>query len=120
MDISKWLPEINVDNLQSEYLMFAASFESLEARYAEKNVDSDKDDNDDDDDDSNYDVDEIALKYNPKELGFSIRMIQLISSFGLTASFPNLYLAFKGMCTIPASSASAERKFSKVKLLTYY
>jgi len=47
--------------------MFAASFESLEARYVEKRVDTDKDD---DDNDSNYDDDEIALKYNPKELGF--------------------------------------------------
>lgn len=116
LDISKWLPEINVDSLRSEYLTFAASFESLEVNYSEKNIDSDKND----EDDTNDEDDEEALKHDPKELGFAVRMIQLISSFGLTASFPNLYLAFKGTCTIPASSASAERKFSKVKLLTLY
>lgn len=114
IDISKWLPEINVDSLRSEYITFASSFESLEARNLEKNVDTNEDDVDDDNYEDNEDEDE-TLKHDPKELGFSVRMIKLISSFGLTASFRNLYVAFKGMCTIPASSASAERKFSKVK-----
>jgi len=63
--------KINVNSLRSEYLTFAASFESLEASNPEKNLDTDKDD----DDDKNDEDDEEALKHDPKELGFSVRMI---------------------------------------------
>lgn len=40
--------------------------------------------------------------------------MQLLSNHDLHTAFPNLFLAYQGLCTLPASSASAERSFSKV------
>lgn len=42
------------------------------------------------------------------------QLFQVISNFGIRHAFPNLYIAYKGLLTIPAASASAERAFSKV------
>jgi hypothetical protein len=58
---------------------------------------------------------DIEVSYtNDKQIGFASRMVLMIC-YSLMALFSNLYLAFKAMCTIPASSASAERLFSKVR-----
>lgn len=121
LELPKWLPEINVDNLRSEYLAFASSFESLEvgvtnpemSKIATIQQSNEINDNDNDESESEQDVE--VSHTNVKQFGFASRMVQIMSSYGLTASFPNLYLAFKAMCTIPASSASAERVFSKVR-----
>ncbi|KAL4084353.1 hypothetical protein QTP88_028176 [Uroleucon formosanum] len=51
---------------------------------------------------------------NDKQFGFASRMVQTMSSYGLMASFPNLYLAFKAMYTIPASSAFANEYFLRL------
>jgi len=42
------------------------------------------------------------------------QLFQVISNFGIRHAFSNLYMAYKGLLTIPAASASAERAFSKV------
>jgi hypothetical protein len=42
-------------------------------------------------------------------------MVQMMSGYSLMVSFPNVYLAFKAICTISASSASAERVFFEVR-----
>ncbi|KAL4153970.1 hypothetical protein QTP88_001803 [Uroleucon formosanum] len=44
-------------------------------------------------------------------------MLHVLLTLDLSVAFPNLYLAFKAYGTIPVSSASAERTFSKVKLI---
>lgn len=44
----------------------------------------------------------------------SLDILGFSSSHNLIAAFPNLYLAHKALCIILASSASAERSFSKV------
>lgn len=44
----------------------------------------------------------------------SLKVVEILSNYGLTAAFPNLYLAYKSLCTLPASSATAERSFSVV------
>lgn len=41
-------------------------------------------------------------------------IIELLSKYDLVSAFPNIYLAYRALATIPASSASAERSFSKV------
>lgn len=121
LELPKWFPEINVNNLRSEYLAFASSFESLEvgvtnpeiSKIASIQQSNDIDGNDNDESES--EEDDKVSHTNVKQFGFASRMVQMMSTYGLTASFPNLYLAFKAMCTIPASSASAERVFSKVR-----
>lgn len=119
LELHKWLPEINVSNLQSEYLAFAASFESLEVGVTNPEISKisaqqSTNINENDEIDSESENEEVSHT-NDKQFGFASRMVQMMSSYGLMASFPNLYLAFKAMCTIPASSASAERVFSKVR-----
>lgn len=44
-------------------------------------------------------------------------IIYTLSKFDLLAAFPNLYMAYKILRTIPVSSASAERSFSKVSCI---
>jgi len=44
-------------------------------------------------------------------------IFKTLSNTGMSAAFPNLYLAYKGICTLPPTSASAERCFSKLKLI---
>jgi len=50
-----------------------------------------------------------------KEITASI--LQLLSKCNLTSAFPNLYLAYKALYTIPVTSAAAERTFLKVKII---
>jgi len=51
-----------------------------------------------------------------KENITSLRVLEILSGYELISAFPNLYLAVKYLCTLPASSASAERSFSMVIL----
>lgn len=116
LELQKWLPEINVNNLQSEHLAFAASFESLEVGVTNpeiSKISAQQSNNINENDSESEDV-EVSNK-NDKQFGFASQMVQMMCGYGLMASFPNIYLAFKAMCTIPASSASAERVFSKVR-----
>lgn len=41
-------------------------------------------------------------------------IIELLSSYDLVSAFPNIYKAYKALATIPPSSSTAERTFSKV------
>lgn len=41
-------------------------------------------------------------------------IIELLFSYDLVSAFPNIYKAYKALSTIPPSSATAERSFSKV------
>ncbi|XP_060846122.1 uncharacterized protein LOC132925774, partial [Rhopalosiphum padi] len=53
----------------------------------------------------------------PKQNITLASIINVLSSFDIMSAFPNLYCAYKALCTIPASLPSAERSFSKVKLI---
>jgi len=46
-------------------------------------------------------------------------ILYTLSKYDLSAAFPNLYIAYKvlGTIPIPVTSASAERSFSKVSLI---
>lgn len=117
IELAKWLPEIHLENLQTEYKVFAKSYQALENASSNSNIFQlfNNEDAVDTEDDENYNENTCNTskkEHNPK--GFSSSMLHLLSSHGLTASFPNMYLAYKGLCTIPASPASAERTFSKV------
>lgn len=60
-----------------------------------------------------------TLKIVDKSIDFSknvtiTTIIKLLTKYGLDSAFPNLYIAYRALAIIPASSASAERSFSKV------
>ncbi|KAL4104267.1 hypothetical protein QTP88_019576 [Uroleucon formosanum] len=40
-------------------------------------------------------------------------ILKILCSYNLVVAFPNLFLAYKYLCTIPTTSASSERSFSK-------
>jgi hypothetical protein len=100
-------------------LAFAANFESLEVGVTNPEVSkifAQQSNNINENDEIDSESEDIEVSHtNDKRFGFAPRMVQMMSNYSLMASFPNLYLAFKVMCTIPTSSASAERVFSKVR-----
>jgi len=59
--------------------------------------------------------DEISIEENSKNDGpTTLEIMHLLFTHDLKSAFPNLYLAYQRLRTMPASSASAERSFSKV------
>ncbi|KAL5239452.1 hypothetical protein ACI65C_006862 [Semiaphis heraclei] len=97
---SSWI-NIDVNNLQNEYLTFSNSLNDLSN---DTNPSQPKSSND-------SEIEEA----NSTNMS-SLDILGFLSSYNLIAAFPNLYLAYKALCIIPASSASAERSFSKLRI----
>lgn len=100
-------------------MAFTASFESLEVGITNpeiSKISAQQSNNINENDEIDSESEDVEVSHtNDKQFGFAARMVQMMSSYGLMALFPNLYLDFKAMSTIPASSASGERVFSKVR-----
>ena len=47
-------------------------------------------------------------------------LINVLNSINRLKSFPNAYIAFRKLLTILVTVASAERSFSKLKLIKFY
>jgi len=60
---------------------------------------------------SNEDEDNEDIEVIKGKVSSLNKVLEILSSYILTAAFPNLYLAYKTLCTLPASS---ERSFSVV------
>ena len=75
--------------------------------------------------DDEYDVDEndlyvelkLLVHYLPNEMMRATDILQFIKEFDC---FPNAIIAYRILLTIPVTVASAERSFSKLKLLKSY
>lgn len=114
--IDKWIPSIDLSLLKIEYTTFSNNLaELLEGQGLHPNTlhtDKIADESDlssvSSTNSSSEDIEVINGKVS------SLEVLEILSSYGLTAAFPNLYLAYKSLCTLPASSASAERSFSVV------
>lgn len=46
-----------------------------------------------------------------------LQIFKLIAKYDLRSVFPIVYTIYKAVCTLPVSSASAERSFSKVNII---
>ncbi|XP_050064678.1 uncharacterized protein LOC114128209, partial [Aphis gossypii] len=120
-NIDKWIPSIDVSLLKIEYTTFSNNLtELLEGQGLHPNklhIDHIADESDLGSvsltSSSNEDEDIEVIKGKVS----SLKILEILSNYGLTAAFPNLYLAYKSLCTLPASSATAERSFSVVKLV---
>lgn len=110
--LANWNTKINASQLKTEYILFSKSFgELIEGltfpnypEYCNKQIINDSST------ENESSIDEEESKYEIT----SLNIINVLSSHDLKTAFPNLYLAYKCLGTIPASSASAERSFSKV------
>lgn len=117
-NIDKWIPSIDVLLLKIEYTTFSNNLtELLEGQGLHPNklhIDYIADESDLGSvsltSSSNEDEDIEVIKGKVS----SLKVLEILSNYGLTAAFPNLYLAYKSLCTLPASSATAERSFSVV------
>lgn len=125
--ICDWVKNINIECLRTEYIQFSSSLTELLAgmklttylhnndytssfnQLFETNISSD-----DDEEICNESVNEETKNTVNIET-----VLHVLSSYTLVTAFPNLYRAFKALGTIPASSASAERSFSKVHIILY-
>lgn len=117
-ELCRWLPNIDLLALKNEYLTFSKSINGLIDGMSpnllhknkttflfESNQDSDIDEPFIDSEEENTD--------NSTEIDTK-KLLEVLTNFGILHSFPNLHYAYKALLTIPTSSASAERAFSKV------
>lgn len=119
--ISKWL-DIDQKELKNEYIMLRNNFKELihglDLPKILHSVDSIPVEviNGDDESDSSSDDDDDSLNFKTNANVSSVFTIyELLSSYDLLSAFPNIYRAYQALGTIPTSSASAERSFSKVR-----
>lgn len=123
--ISNWVKGIDTASLRLEYIQFSSSLSELltglnlstklhgdnnKSNYNEllnANISSDEDDEE---------INDISFGEGTENVINIETILHVLSNYTLVAAFPNLYQAFKALGTIPASSASAERSFSKVIL----
>lgn len=100
--LEDWLPGIDITILKNEYFTLSSSIKSLldgllifpkqlHLNTSNKLNNTESSTDNDDNEDSSI---------------TSQQILKVLSNYGLDQTFPNLYLAYKGLLTIPASSAS--------------
>lgn len=117
-NLQKWIVHIDNIALRTEYLTFRKSLsELLNGHELKLNYSTPNNENShissDDSPSTSSDENEEKTEDNNEQLS-CIKILELLSNYGLIDVFPNLYMAYKSLSTIPISSASAERSFSKV------
>lgn len=109
-------------------MQFASHFKELEQSIKlpsylhTQDVDSEDENVDNSDVDStngfSYDLgDNSVPSTNFKNLGSTAQIYQMFCTAKLNCVFPNLYLLLKIIMTLPVSSVSTERSFSKLKVI---
>lgn len=118
--LKNWIPSLNLDNLKTEYSIFASSFIKL---YNGMNLSSIYSNNDliiESENETNLDSDSPNEVDNEEEIKKKLsatEILKMLCSYNLIAVFPNLFLVYKHLCTIPTTSSASERSFSKVKII---
>lgn len=115
MYLDNWIPNIQIDQLKLEYATFAYNFLKFKSNTVIEKLhediiisESDGSTSADSDGDNNEE---------PKTKMTVLNVLKLLNKFNLISAFPNMYMAYKFVCTIPATSVSSERTFSKLKLI---
>lgn len=111
-----WIPELKTESLRTEYSAFCNAYSSLAAGLnlgATLHVVQESDNDWSISENEDYQEPTTCISNNRNVAS----ILQLLSKFNLNSAIPNLYLAYKALYTIPVSSATAERSFSKVKII---
>lgn len=112
----EWLPEIDIHQLRNEYIIFSRSFDDLSAGInlptllhclESKSSSESCEEEENITEDGQNNMTKICVG----------TILHTLSKYDLSAAFTNLYIVYKVLGTIPVTSASAERSFSKVSLL---
>lgn len=124
--IAQWIDGINHEQLISEYIAFSKCFTELinsstlpttlhkcQPNEAVVSTDEEMISSDDGEESIGTRVKSVIDPGTKNETTI-LDVMQLLSNHDLHTAFPNLFLAYQGLCTLPASSSSAERSFSKV------
>ncbi|XP_050064394.1 zinc finger MYM-type protein 1-like isoform X2 [Aphis gossypii] len=123
---SEWIDGICLENLKNEYKVFSTSVTSLHdgiklpdnihkaSIIDDKTMELNSDTLEISESEIDHDETESTCYKNTITVS---SILHVLTSFDLVSAFPNLYLVYKALGTLPASSASAERSFSKVKLV---
>ncbi|KAL4091527.1 hypothetical protein QTP88_026201 [Uroleucon formosanum] len=114
---------VDEESLKHEYIQFSKSYFDFEkimnlpVKFDDTNKDSwiqfDTDSDDDNGDDIQYKIDQNSKKNN----GTINTVYKVVHLSGLKEIFPTMYTALSIAVTLPVSSASPERAFSKLKLV---
>ncbi|XP_050056202.1 zinc finger MYM-type protein 1-like [Aphis gossypii] len=120
--VSKWIKSIDLNKLKVEYLAFSSSLneliDGLEPKQLHNSTSTLNTHEDENDSENTYTEKSESEDEESKNENVNVeKILHILSSHDLITAFPNLYTAYKSLGTIPASSASAERSFSKVKLI---
>lgn len=113
--LNSWIPEIDKNAIEIEYKTFALSLNELQRGFQPEILH----DYELDDEDTISDISETEKEitdFEQKKISV-YQILNLIHSFDLVSAFPNLYIAYRALCTIPSTSVSSERCFSKLKLI---
>jgi len=111
--ISNWI-SIDLTQLKTEYVTFSKSLDkllngmNLNTMYQNLDKQSSNFDSENESEISEDGVDNTENKIT------CLQILKILSSYDLQQAFPNLFKTYKALGTIPVSSASAERSFSKV------
>lgn len=113
--LDNWIPNIQIDQLKLEYATFAYNFLKFKSNTVIEKLhediiisESDGSTSADSDGDNNE---------GTKTKMTVLNVLKLLNTFNLISAFPNMYMAYTFLCTIPATSVSSERTFSKLKLI---
>lgn len=108
--------ELNQESVKNEYILFKNILKDLDVHLLTelpKKLHDDSDSKDDSDDDA----DEIQEKGDFKNLGSLIQIFKIIKAANLKPEFENLFEIIKLSLTLPTSSCTVERSFSKLKII---
>lgn len=123
--IASWLTTVDEYDLNSEFKIFKNNFQQLHTKYSSSPVNLDisnlfvREDKLDSEEENDFNNEKIEFEENViSKSTFKItEVLKLLSAFGLNSGFPNVYKVYKAICTLPPTSATAERSFSKLKLI---
>lgn len=110
---------MNEENLSVEFEIFKNYFDELNSKNVDLNISKlfiscqDAEDTENSDDDIQTKSIEKIKKSDFK----MVQILKLLCKFNLESAFPNLYTVYKAICTLPPTSATAKRTFSKLKLI---